>query len=42
MAIQGDGFFQILQPDGTVSYTRDGAFKLSNTGQLVTANGAQL
>ena len=42
MAIQGDGFFQILQPDGTIAYTRDGSFKLSNTGQLVTANGAQL
>ena len=37
MAIQGDGFFQILQPDGTIAYTRDGSFKLSNTGQLVTA-----
>lgn len=42
LAIQGDGFFQILQPDGTIGYTRDGAFKLSSTGQIVTSNGAQL
>lgn len=42
VAIQGDGYFQILQPDGTVAYTRDGSFKRSATGQLVTANGALL
>jgi flagellar basal-body rod protein FlgG len=42
MAVQGDGFFQIAQPDGTIAYTRDGAFKLSATGQLVTPNGAPL
>ena len=42
IAIQGDGFFQIIQPDGTLAYTRDGSFKLSATGQLVTANGTLL
>ncbi len=42
LAVQGDGFFQIAQADGTVAYTRDGSFKLSSTGQLVTANGAAL
>jgi flagellar basal-body rod protein FlgG len=42
LAVQGEGFFQIAQPDGTIAYTRDGAFKLSATGQLVTPNGAQL
>jgi flagellar basal-body rod protein FlgG len=42
IAVTGDGFFQIAQADGTVAYTRDGSFKLSNTGQLVTANGAVL
>jgi flagellar basal-body rod protein FlgG len=42
LAVQGEGFFQIAQPDGTVAYTRDGSFKLSSTGQLVTANGAPL
>ncbi len=39
LAIAGDGFFQIAQADGSIAYTRDGNFKLSNTGQLVTANG---
>ncbi len=39
VAIAGDGFFQIAQADGTIGYSRDGNFKLSATGQLVTANG---
>jgi len=39
MAIQGDGFFQIQRPDGTIGYTRDGAFKLSAAGQVVTSDG---
>jgi flagellar basal-body rod protein FlgG len=42
MAVQGSGFFQIAQGDGTIAYTRDGSFKLSATGQLVTANGSLL
>ncbi len=42
IAISGDGFFQILQPDGTLAYTRDGSFKLSPTGQLITSNGSVL
>jgi flagellar basal-body rod protein FlgG len=42
LAMQGDGFFQIAQSDGTIAYSRDGSFKLSATGQLVTANGALL
>ena len=42
IAIAGDGYFQIAQPDGTISYSRDGNFKLSNTGQIVTASGALL
>jgi len=40
LAIQGDGFFQIAQADGTLAYSRDGNFKVSSTGQLVTSNGA--
>jgi flagellar basal-body rod protein FlgG len=40
VAISGDGFFQVLQPDGSLAYTRDGNFKLSPTGQVVTASGA--
>jgi flagellar basal-body rod protein FlgG len=39
VAIQGAGFFQVLQPDGTTAYTRDGAFQTDSQGQIVTANG---
>jgi flagellar basal-body rod protein FlgG len=39
VAIKGSGFFQIQMPDGTTSYTRDGSFQLSATGQLVTNTG---
>ncbi len=39
MAVQGRGFFQVLLPDGTIGYTRDGAFQVSNQGELVTALG---
>ena len=42
IAINGDGFFQVLQPDGTIAYTRDGSFKLSPTGQVVTSSGSLL
>ena len=42
VAIQGPGFFQIVQPDGTISYTRDGGFKLSQEGELVTPSGLLL
>ena len=42
LAIEGPGFFQIVQPDGTVSYTRDGGFKLSQEGELVTPQGLLL
>ncbi len=39
LAIQGHGYFQILMPDGSTAYTRDGSFQLSSTGQIVTADG---
>lgn len=39
MAIQGNGFFQVLMPDGTTTYTRDGTFQLNASGQLVTHDG---
>lgn len=39
LAIQGNGFFQVLLPDGTTAYTRDGAFQTDSQGQLVTASG---
>lgn len=42
IAIQGRGFFQVLMPDGTISYTRDGTFQLDSTGQVVMSNGYQL
>lgn len=42
VAIQGKGYFQIQLPDGTVAYTRDGTFKLSPDGIIVTREGFQL
>ena len=42
IAVQGKGFFQILMPDGSTAYTRDGSFKLNAQGQLVTASGYTL
>ncbi len=42
MAIQGDGYFQILMPDGRTGYTRAGNFSLSAEGTIVTADGMPL
>ncbi|MDD3651019.1 flagellar basal-body rod protein FlgG, partial [Immundisolibacter sp.] len=42
LAVQGKGFFQILLPDGTLAYTRDGSFQVDQEGQLVTASGYQV
>ncbi|MDN3919811.1 flagellar basal-body rod protein FlgG [Roseateles violae] len=42
LAIKGNGFFQIQQPDGTTAYTRDGSFQLDANGQIVTNNGYTL
>jgi flagellar basal-body rod protein FlgG len=39
MAIEGDGFFQVTQPNGEVAYTRAGSFKLSADGEIVTSDG---
>lgn len=39
LAVLGNGFFEIQMPDGTVGYTRDGAFQVNSQGQLVTNNG---
>ena len=39
LAIQGKGFFQVLLPDGTTAYSRDGTFQLNGTGQIVTHDG---
>ena len=39
LAINGEGFFKILMPDGTFQYTRDGTFQQDDTGRIVTAQG---
>ncbi|NBX03033.1 MAG: flagellar basal-body rod protein FlgG [Alphaproteobacteria bacterium] len=39
IALQGKGYFQVTMPDGTISYTRGGAFQLDNNGQIVTVDG---
>lgn len=42
MAIEGRGFFQVLMPDGSPAFTRDGGFSMNSQGQLVTSSGFQL
>ncbi len=42
IAIQGEGFFRVLQYDGTYAYTRDGSFKIDSDRQLVTSNGLRV
>ncbi len=42
LMIEGDGFFQIKLPDGSLAYTRDGSFKLDGERNLVTAAGYYL
>ena len=37
--IEGDGFFQVLMPDGTVAYSRAGAFKMDSDGRIVNSDG---
>ena len=39
VAIQGNGFFQVTMPDGTINYTRDGSFQVDSQGRLVTQSG---
>jgi flagellar basal-body rod protein FlgG len=39
MAVSGNGFFQVQLSDGTLAYTRDGAFQVNSEGTIVTANG---
>jgi flagellar basal-body rod protein FlgG len=39
VVIQGRGFFQILQPNGEIAYTRSGQFQLDKNGNLVTSSG---
>jgi flagellar basal-body rod protein FlgG len=42
MAIQGDGFFQVTMPDGSTAYTRDGAFRIDATGNIVNTDGLKV
>lgn len=42
MAISGEGFLQVLMPNGTIAYTRDGSFQSNSQGQIVNANGYTL
>lgn len=39
VAIEGKGFIQVLMPDGTLAYSRDGSVQVDSQGQLVTPNG---
>ncbi len=39
IVIEGEGFFQILLPDGTIGYSRSGSFKLDNEGRIVNSDG---
>lgn len=42
LVIEGEGFFQVQRPDGTLAFTRDGSFKTDGNGQLVTSEGLML
>ena len=39
LAIEGDGLFQVQLPDGSLAYTRDGGFSISDQRTLVTRGG---
>jgi len=42
LMIEGDGFFQIGLPDGTIAYTRDGSFKMDAERNIVTTSGYRI
>ncbi len=42
VAIQGNGFFEVQLPDGSLGFTRDGGFKSDNQGRIVTSDGYPL
>lgn len=42
LAIEGKGFFKVTMPDGSLAYTRSGAFKLDSEGRIVTSQGYPL
>jgi len=42
IAVDGEGFFQVRRPDGTIAYARDGSFTISDQGVIVTSGGYAL
>ncbi len=42
IALQGDGFFQVVRPNGDIAYTRDGSFQIDEQGRMVTSDGMLL
>ncbi len=42
LAIQGEGYFKVLMPDGSTAYTRAGNFAIDGTGKLVTPEGYEV
>lgn len=42
LAIEGRGYFQVRMPNGTMAYTRDGSFQVSDQGILVNASGYEV
>ena len=42
LALDGDGYFQVQMPGGTLGYTRAGNFSRSPEGQLITSDGYQV
>jgi len=42
LAVEGEGFFEVVLPDGTSSYTRDGSFRADSNGKIVTVEGYEV
>lgn len=42
LALIGDGFFQIEQPNGVLAYTRNGIFQVNQDGEIVNTQGLRL
>ena len=42
VAINGNGFFELTMPDGSLAYSRAGMFKLNRDGEIVNNLGGQL
>jgi len=39
VAIEGDGFFQVTRPDGTIAFSRAGSLRMNEVGRIVTPDG---